>query len=76
MLFVIRLVIHFQKDFTDRYSSELDRERGRREGLESDMAAIEKTRRERDHELANAENVIRKLRKIILDAGLELPDDD
>lgn len=37
VLFVLRLVLRFQRDFTDRYSTELASERGRREAAERDI---------------------------------------
>lgn len=73
MWFVVRLVIHFQKDFTDRYSTELDREVKRRQRVEDDN---DTARAAQDHDLANAYHRIRQLTQIILDAGLELPQDD
>ena len=76
MWFTVRLVIHFQRDFTNRYAGELERERERRRGIEDDMDAMADARREKDHDLGNAYNYIDKLTKFIRASGLEVPPDD
>ena len=77
--FVVRLVLRFQRDFTDRYSLELSAERGRREQAE---ALIDRLRREHaeviDRMRAEQDALRHRLDTVtaaLRTAGIEVPDE-
>lgn len=70
--FVVRLVLRFQRDFTDRYSTELAVERGRREQAE---ATIDRLRTEHAEAMDALRHRLDILTSVLRTHGIEVPDD-